>query len=196
MTELYVLIGVAGIGKSTWARNNAADLKAEIVSTDAIRAELLGNEADQSNQGLIWSTAFKRTERLLREGKNVIFDATNLTKKDRKKFFIKYRGLCDRILAVCFCGYKKAIEQDARRSRHVGHSVIFRQFMKLQKPSSDEGWDGMLVLPPNYENETEVSGHDICVCCGEYVPEGTQVCAKCAKEWLGEKDDPLPRNLI
>lgn len=27
---------------------------------------------------------------------------------------------------------------------------------------------------------------DICVCCGEYVPEGRMVCLKCENKYLGD----------
>lgn len=30
---------------------------------------------------------------------------------------------------------------------------------------------------------------DYCVCCGDYVPEGTQICAKCRYEYMKEKKD-------
>jgi predicted kinase len=75
---LYVLIGIQGAGKSTWAKANAARLQAAIVASDDIRNELEARGIDATDQGdLVFSIFEERVARLLDERRNVIADATH-----------------------------------------------------------------------------------------------------------------------
>lgn len=75
---LYVLIGIQGAGKSTWARANAGRLAAAIVASDEIRNELEARGIDATHQGdRVFSIFEERVARLLDEGRNVIADATH-----------------------------------------------------------------------------------------------------------------------
>ena len=46
---LYVLIGIQGAGKSTWAKANAGRLQAAIVASDDIRNELEAGGIDATD---------------------------------------------------------------------------------------------------------------------------------------------------
>lgn len=46
MANLYILAGIAGCGKSTWAREHKADFNAEVVSRDNIRFAYMKNDPD------------------------------------------------------------------------------------------------------------------------------------------------------
>ena len=75
---LYVLIGIQGAGKSTWAKANAGRLQAAIVASDDIRNELEAMGIDATDQGdRVFSIFEARVARLLDERRNVIADATH-----------------------------------------------------------------------------------------------------------------------
>ena len=79
---LVLLIGAAGSGKSTFARKYFKST--EIVSSDALRAMVSDDEADQSASGdafhLLRLIAMKR----LRRGRLTVIDATNVQRPARK----------------------------------------------------------------------------------------------------------------
>ena len=80
MNTCTFLIGIPASGKSTYAKNHGKN----IVSTDSIRKEINGDENIQANRGLIFNIAHKRIIEILKNNEDVIFDATNITRHDRK----------------------------------------------------------------------------------------------------------------
>lgn len=73
---LVVLIGAAGAGKSTLAaRLFAAD---EILSSDALRALVSGDEADQRATRAAFAILHREALRRLADGRLVVVDATNV----------------------------------------------------------------------------------------------------------------------
>ena len=72
---LVVLVGAAGSGKSTLAaRLFAPD---EVVSSDALRAAISGNEADQRATAAAFRALHRTVDRRLAAGAMTVVDATN-----------------------------------------------------------------------------------------------------------------------
>ena len=84
MKEVRILIGIPASGKSTFAKNFVFSHKDyKIVSTDNIRWKLFGNPSIQGNPKMIFAIAYKDIMSYLDKGYNVIFDATNISRKNR-----------------------------------------------------------------------------------------------------------------
>lgn len=80
--SLVVLIGAAGAGKSTFAaRHFRAN---EVLSSDAYRRMLTGDEADQRASGLAFRRLHEELGRRLAAGRLTVVDATNVTPHARK----------------------------------------------------------------------------------------------------------------
>ncbi len=79
----YMMVGLPGSGKSFFAEYV---YNAIVHSSDAIRAELLGDEGDQSQQNMVFTTLHERVLRDLADGKDVVYDATNINYKRRINF--------------------------------------------------------------------------------------------------------------
>ena len=80
--SLVVLVGAAGSGKSTFAaRHFAPD---EILSSDAFRAAISGDAADQSASPAAFKALHAALDRRLRDGRLTVVDATNLTAAARQ----------------------------------------------------------------------------------------------------------------
>jgi protein phosphatase len=80
--SLVVLIGAAGSGKSTFATGHFA--REEVLSSDAYRAAIAGNAADQSVSGAAFKALHAALDRRLRDGRLAVVDATNLTPRARR----------------------------------------------------------------------------------------------------------------
>src|SRR5687767_2573089 len=79
--SLVVLVGAAGSGKSTLAaRLFAPD---EIVSSDALRAVVAGDEADQGASAVAFRILHRTLDRRLAAGLLTVVDATNATAAHR-----------------------------------------------------------------------------------------------------------------
>lgn len=149
-TYFYLLIGPAACGKSTYS----STLKDTcIVSSDAMRKAVIGNEEDQTQNGIVFSLCQSAIYRLLFHGKNVCFDATNLTKSDRKEYINISDKLCEQqglIIKVIGVSFKTTKEQcflnNKNRQRHVPEHVIHKHFTRYEKPTMEEGFDEIIEI--------------------------------------------------
>ena len=147
---LIVMCGLPGSGKSFYANiyaENKDDY--ELISTDAIRKELLGDENDQSDGWLIFMTAYSRINSILSCGKSAIFDATNITHKNRRKVIKYYRSTFPEIKLICICMKTPVdicIERDSNRERVVGKDRIESMSRRFIYPVKEEGWDGVIFI--------------------------------------------------
>jgi predicted kinase len=85
---LYLLSGLPGAGKSTFARTLASRTGAVVLESDYLRALLFGLPVhSQRESGLLFSAMRAATRILLQRGCSVIIDATNVTESDRRPFY-------------------------------------------------------------------------------------------------------------
>lgn len=139
---LYYLIGPSYSGKSTWANEKKGELNAEIVSSDAVRANLWSDESDQREPNKVFEEVFRQVKELLLKGRSVIVDSTGLTVKNRLKFLDFIKGIDCRKIAVCFfVPFEELMRRQGERERVVPESVVRRQLLTFQMPYEGEGWD-------------------------------------------------------
>jgi len=80
--SLVVLIGAAGAGKTTFAARHFD--ASEVLSSDAFRATISGDAADQSASAAAFRALHRALERRLRDGRLCVVDATNLGREARR----------------------------------------------------------------------------------------------------------------
>ena len=100
---LFVLIGVQGSGKSTWARANAERLNAVVVASDEIRNEL--EAAGMDAMGLsdhVFAILENRVDKLLKQGRSVLVDATHARRAWRANVLAIARRRRARRVAIWF----------------------------------------------------------------------------------------------
>lgn len=139
MVKFIMLIGLPGCGKTEIASQLANNTI--ILSSDAIRKEFYGDETIQDNPTIIFEEMQRRTILALKEGKDVIYDATNISRKKRKHLLSSITIPCKKIAYVVWARYETCIARDIGRKRNVGESVIKRMLLNFQPPYYDEGWD-------------------------------------------------------
>jgi predicted kinase len=84
---LVVLIGPAGAGKSTFARDHFEP--GEVLSSDALRARIGSGEADQSVSRAAFGALHRALERRLAAGRTTVVDATNLRPAARRALLVR-----------------------------------------------------------------------------------------------------------
>lgn len=141
-TPIFIMmIGIAGSGKSTIANQVGFD----VVSTDSIRKELFGSENDQQNPSKVFEIALNRVRNFIKNGKSVVFDATNLSSK-RRKNFLKCLPECKKVAYLVATDYDVIIKQNESRERVVPRDVIDRMYVNLNMPSKLEGFDDIIIF--------------------------------------------------
>lgn len=149
--SLILLVGIPGSGKTTYAEKYIKENPDTVhLSSDKIRAELWGNEATQGDNNEVFSLMQTRAIEALNNGQSVVYDATNITRKDRSYII----SLCPKFAKIeCYIIWapiETCIERDATRERTVGKEVIDRMLKRFQAPWYDEGLDEVKVIRPDY----------------------------------------------
>ena len=115
------------------------------ISSDAIREELWGDANDQQSPSSVFGEMYRRTVTALNEGKDVIYDATNLIAKTRTSTLAAIREHVNRPIfaecAIILCSIRECKKRQLERSRKVPDEVIDRMVRQFQTPWYNEGWD-------------------------------------------------------
>lgn len=144
VAKLIMMVGISGSGKSYYANKIAEKENGVVFSSDALRAELYGDENDQSHNQEVFNELHKRIRNHLREGGVAIYDATNLNMKRRMAFLQELKRIpCEKEAVLVLASRDKCIEQNDARERKVPHSVIDKQIKQFQCPQKFEGWDNI-----------------------------------------------------
>lgn len=149
--KLILLVGIPGSGKTTYAKKYIERNDNTLhLSSDAIRKELYGDENTQGNPAEVFSLMQKRAVEALNEGHDVIYDATNITRKDRSAII----SLCPKFAGIeahiIWAPIETCIERDAARGRTVGKEVIDKMLKRFQAPYYDEGIDEIEIIRTYY----------------------------------------------
>lgn len=162
MNKLYVMVGLPASGKSTIAAEYVEQHGAVLVSSDAIRTEIYGDENCQDNPSKVFDLMKKRTVAALREGHDVVYDATNINSKRRISLLRDIKNQVAQFIPVAvlvLCPVDECIERDALRDRTVGKAVINKMLCNYQPPSYYEGFTTLEYhYTGNYLNIEELLG--------------------------------------
>lgn len=145
--KLFVLCGLPASGKSTYAKELADKYDANIHASDAIREELSGDINNQNINDLVFQTLHSRVKEDLTNGKNCIYDATNINYKRRMAFLNELNKIpCEKICCFMATPYKECIKNNKKRDRKVPKEVIERMYRHFDPPYWYEGWDDIKVI--------------------------------------------------
>jgi protein phosphatase len=147
--SLVVLIGTAGSGKSTFAQRHFRPT--EILSSDAFRAMIADDEADQSATSAAFSLLHAVARQRMRRGRLTVIDATNVEPRARRPLIGLARRHHVPAVAIVFdlpADVARAWNAD-RESRTVPADVVERHRRELERSLDglpDEGFDAVWVL--------------------------------------------------
>lgn len=175
MGKLILPVGVPGSGKSTTSQKNknavvlsSDGIRGELFGDEAIQYDedlaqqmikdrgislegMTEEEIRRKKQDLCHIRVFEilneRVHDALRDGKDVIYDATNLRRSLRKHILDEFRDEYDSAEAWFFdLPVREAIRRNDQRERQVPRKVIRKMHRNLQRPSEDEGFDRIVTI--------------------------------------------------
>lgn len=140
--KVTVMVGVPGSGKSTYV-SKIRDENTIVLSSDAIRKEFSGEEADQTtNDKVFYALRRRLKEAVSATDSDIIIDATNITLKARKHILNTLKDFpCYKIAVVMTASEQECKERNASRSRVVPECVIGEMIGHYEIPFYEEGFD-------------------------------------------------------
>lgn len=150
MSNFAMTIGLPGSGKSTFSRSMTS-AGWVVHSSDSIRDELGLDPTKKEDNKVCFSTMKERTLSSLANNQDVIYDATNLTRKNRMALLKEVAPHAMMTTCVLFITpIDECKRRDSERDRHVGDEVIDRMVGQFQLPWVYEGWGSIGVFPNSY----------------------------------------------
>ena len=176
-----------------------------ILSSDALRKEMYGDKNHQAHNPEVFDELHKRIVNNIKAGNNVIFDATNIIMKRRRRLLRMCKPYkCKKIAIIMATDYEKCLEHNEIRNRNVPEHAIRRHYKTIQFPYFYEGWDEIIIcrnknnITGNLHNEIKEmmnlshDNHHHSLTVGEH-------CLKCyeeCKKLLKDSDMPIERQDI
>ena len=141
-----MLVGISGAGKSQYARELVDKSGRKIwLSSDNYREKLYGDASCQKNPNLVFDQMHDDTISLLNRGFDVIYDATNITRKNRLAILDKLPKHVRKNCVIVWAPIDVCIERDKERERTVGKEVIDKMLRRFEAPFYDEGFTNIAV---------------------------------------------------
>lgn len=144
-TRFMMLVGLPASGKSTFAKE-VIEGRDDIVylSSDEIRKEIYGDENIQDNPARIFKLMEGRTKQAFKDGKHVIYDATNVSRKRRRGLLQQLPKNIHKTAVYFATDFNVVKNQNSSRERVVPQEVIDKMYKTLQVPIYSEGWDNIV----------------------------------------------------
>lgn len=154
MATLNIIIGIPGSGKSNYAKKYLLINNSVYLSSDDIRVELYGFE-DQTHNDVVFETMKKRTLNALKEGKDVIYDATNLNKKRRSGIINEAHKLDAQVDAyLCCTPINIILERNITRAeRQLPWDKLVQMIQSIEPPMYYEGFDNIYLIDGGMYND-------------------------------------------
>lgn len=117
------------------------------INTSGMTADELKRKAEIICRTAVYNTATYKICSSLRNGKSVIFDATNIYRRNRIYMLKKVNSICSKKICWYFdVLLKTALNQNKNRSRIVDEKIITKMKTMLQTPLKEEGFDEIITL--------------------------------------------------
>ena len=142
MTTFMMTVGLPRSGKTAWANQQEGF---EVFSSDKLRKELFGDETDQSHNAEGFAALHKRVRETLKEGRNCILDATNVSRRRRISFLKTLDNISD-LRKVCVLFIATPADCVAANGGKVPDEVIFKYLNSFETPGTFEGWDDIQIM--------------------------------------------------
>lgn len=148
MPTLFVMIGLPASGKSTKAKQIIESEGGTVLSSDGIRFTLYGDENIQGDPKEIFQYLHESITSNLQNGTNVVFDATNISYKNRMQLLQRLNKIdgLKKIAVLVATPWHEILENNKSRERFVPEMVVERMRKNFFAPFWGEGWDDIQII--------------------------------------------------
>lgn len=144
MATLYIMSGIPGSGKTTYAKEQLSH--AVYIGSDAIRKELYGKEMTFRGYWLVHQIMIERAFSYLREGRDVVVDSVHGSVESRRRYFRILPPGADVTVVYMDIPVSTALSNNRKRKRHVPSAGIIFLSRLISPPALKEGFDQIILV--------------------------------------------------
>ena len=153
MPYITLLVGIPGVGKSTWLKKFAGKDYFIVLSTD-VALELIAkekgktyNEVFKDNIDKVTKEFFETLFLACKSNKNIVIDRTNLTIKSRKKILDLVPENYEKEAIIFECDDETlSYRLNSRPDKIISVNVVGKMKASYQPPSLEEGFDSIITI--------------------------------------------------
>ena len=141
--NLYLLIGLPGSGKTTWA-NSKPSKEYVVISTDETAKMFRGLPKDKRRKFEI-----ELSKKQLQEGRHVILDKMLMSKEARQTYIKALKPYANKVIVVLFnVPLLKCLERNRQRDKYkqVSDKSYIAHIKRFEAPAKDEGYDELIEV--------------------------------------------------
>jgi predicted kinase len=142
----YVMCGIPGSGKTTYARDLAKQTNAFLIEGDAIRSKLFGDASVYGRWGEVW----QEVDRLVEENasKTLVLDGTFETTELRSEALslLNSYGYNEVNLVVMDTSLPTALARNWNRKRNVPDYIVKEKHSRMEKDLIGVGNEGFATI--------------------------------------------------
>lgn len=150
MARMYLMSGMSGSGKTTFAQKFAAENHLQYLCIDDFYALMNGDEKRHEDEHYVWQVFFLAIHLAEEHGRDIIID-TNAPTKSKRIEFLDWFPNFEHHLIFIEASEELCIKNNASRNRQIPIDEMDRMFSELEHPmsSEDRRWNSISV----YRNE-------------------------------------------
>lgn len=139
-SHFYLICGLSGSGKTTFAKEYAKDMSYLYVNPDEIYALYNGDECIRNHTFEVWQTLYNIIHAAEIDGRSVVVDTNALTVNQRSQFFEWFPNFNIYSCIVIEATKEQRRENNAKRRRVIPDYKMDEMEACYEFPTLEEGW--------------------------------------------------------
>lgn len=141
MSKMYLMCGLSGVGKTTYARMIADKMNLKYLGVDDFYAQVNGDECIRENKFDVWIEFWKAIHNAEINNEDCVVDTNALTAHQRKEF-IEWFPTFEHHLIYVYTDESQRYVNNKLRKRQVPNNVMAQMSKKLGVPNkeTDSDW--------------------------------------------------------
>lgn len=144
MATLYIMSGIPGSGKTTYAEKHLSH--AVYIGSDAIRKEFYGKEMTLRGYWMIHRLMIERADYHLKEGRDVVVDSVHGSREARRRYLRILPPGAKAAVVYMDIPVSVALSNNRKRNRHVPAAGILLLNALITRPTLEEGFDQIILV--------------------------------------------------